>query len=99
MGLKLNLVKAVRCAYGFHSLNIGGRASVTLSQVDRNVFGVLVVGVAVALGRAVAAIGYFGPLDHRHSPQPLPIISPAPVASPAPSHPLQTLGFQPCSLA
>ena len=49
-------VKAVRCAYGFHSLHIGGRASVTLSQVDRDVFGVFVVGVAAALGRAVAAL-------------------------------------------
>ena len=49
-------VKAVRCAYGFHSLHIGGRASVSLSQIDRDVFGALVVGVAAALGKAVAAL-------------------------------------------
>ena len=41
--------------HGFHTLHNVGQASESLSQVNCDIFYVLVVGVAAALGRAVAA--------------------------------------------
>ena len=49
-------VKTVCCAYGLVTLHNGGRASESLSQVDRDFVYVRVVGVAMTFGRAVAAL-------------------------------------------